>query len=72
MLNALDSALRTSDASASTDELVHTGYGYLLKAASKIARIPELDAASELGILVLRFLADGVMAHWPAEGAIRC
>jgi hypothetical protein len=68
-LNALDSALRASDASATTDELVHTGYGYLVEAASKIARIPELDAASELGILVQRFLDDGVTAHWPAEGA---
>jgi hypothetical protein len=68
-LNALDTALRASDASATTDELVHTGYGYLVEAASKIARIPELDAASELGILVQRFLDEGVMAHWPAEGA---
>jgi hypothetical protein len=68
-LNALDTALRASDASATTDELVHTGYGYLVEAASKIARIPELDAASELGILVQRFLDDGVTAHWPAEGA---
>jgi hypothetical protein len=68
-LNALDSALRTSDASATTDELVHTGYGYLVEAASKIARIPELDAASELGILTQRFLDEGVTAHWPAEGA---
>ena len=68
-LNALDSALRASDASATTDELVHTGHGYLVEAASKIARIPELDAASELGILVQRILDDGVTAHWPAEGA---
>ncbi len=68
-LTALESALRTSDPSATTDELVHTGYGYLVEAASKIARIPELGATSELGILVQRILDDGVTAHWPAEGA---
>jgi hypothetical protein len=68
-LNALESALRTSDSSATTDDLVHTGYGYLVEAASKIARIPELGAAGELGILVQRILADGVTSHWPAEGA---
>jgi hypothetical protein len=59
-LNALESALRTSDSSATTDDLVHTGYGYLVEAASKIARIPELGTAGELGILVQRILADGV------------
>jgi hypothetical protein len=68
-LNALESALRTSNSSATTDELVHTGYGYLVEATSKIARIPELSAGSELGILVQRILDDGVTAHWPAEGA---
>jgi hypothetical protein len=68
-LNALESALRACDPTATTDELVHTGSGYLVEAASKIARIPELDPASELGILVLRILDNGLTAHWPAEGA---
>lgn len=68
-LNALESALRASDPSATTDELVHTGYGYLVEAASKIARVAELDAANELGRLVQRILDEGVTAHWPADGA---
>jgi hypothetical protein len=38
-------------------------------AASKIARIQELGAAGELGILVQRLLNEGVKAHWPATGA---
>jgi hypothetical protein len=67
-LTALESALRSSVPSATTDELVHTGYGYLVEAASKVARIPELDATSELGALVQRILDEGVTAHWPAEG----
>ncbi len=68
-LNALERALRASEPSTTTDELVHTGYGYLVEAASKIARITELDAASELGMLVQRILDEGVTAHWPADGA---
>jgi hypothetical protein len=68
-LNALESAVRASDPSATTDELVHTGCGYLVEAASKIARVSELDAASELGMLVQRILDEGVTAHWPADGA---
>jgi hypothetical protein len=68
LLNALESALRASEPSTTTDELVHTGYGYLVEAASKIARVPELDAASELGMLVQRILVEGVTAHWPADG----
>ncbi len=68
-LNALESALRGTDSTTTSDELVHTGYGYLVEAVSKIARIPELDAASELGVLVQRLLDDGVAAHWPADGA---
>jgi hypothetical protein len=68
-LNELDSALRASEPSTTTDELVHTGYGYLVEAASKIARVTELDAAGELGMLVQRILDEGITAHWPAEGA---
>ena len=68
-LNALENELRASDPAATTDELVHTGYGYLVEAASKIARIPALEAASELGIMVQRVLDEGVTAHWPATGA---
>jgi hypothetical protein len=67
-LKALESQLRVSDSAATTDELVHTGYGYLVETASNIARIPELDTASELGIFVQRILDDGVSAHWPADG----
>jgi hypothetical protein len=68
-LNAIESALRASAPSATADELVHTGYGYLVEAASKIARVTELDATSELGRLVQRTLDDGVRVHWPADGA---
>ena len=68
-VTALESALRASDPSATTDELLHTGYGYLVEAASKIARVPELEAASEPGMLVKRILHEGVTAHWPADGA---
>jgi hypothetical protein len=68
-LTALESALRASDPSTTTDELVHTGYGYLIEAASKIARVMGIDAASEIGMLVQRILDEGVTAHWPAEGA---
>lgn len=68
-LNALENALRASDPSATTDELIHTGYGYLAEAASKIARVMELDAASQLGRLVQQLLDEGVTAHWPADGA---
>ena len=68
-MSALEDALGACGFSASTEELFHTGYGYLVEAASKIARIPQLDATSELGILVQRLLDDGVSAHWPAAGA---
>jgi hypothetical protein len=68
-LTALESALRASDPTTTTDELAHTGYGYLVEAASKIARVAGLDAASELGMLVQRTLDEGVTAHWPADGA---
>jgi hypothetical protein len=68
-LNALENALRASGPAATSDELAHTGYGYLVEAASKIAGVPELDASTELGILVQRLLDDGVSAHWPETGA---
>ncbi len=68
-LTALEGALRASDPSVTTDELVHTGYGYVVEAASKIARVTELDAASEVGMLIQRILCEGVTAHWPADGA---
>lgn len=68
-LKALEDALRSSEPAATSDELVHTGYGYLVEAASKIASIPELDATTELGVLVQRILDAGVSAHWPEKGA---
>lgn len=68
-LNALESAVRASRPSAATDDMVHTGHGYLVEAASKIARIAALNAASELGMLVQRILGEGITAHWPADGA---
>jgi hypothetical protein len=68
-LNALEEALHKYDLATSTEELVHTGFGYLVETASKIARIPELDVTSELGILVHRLLEEGASAHWPATGA---
>ena len=68
-LKALEGTLRTWEPSAISDDMAHTAHGYLVEAASKIARVTELDAASELGTLVQRFLDKGVMAHWPADGA---
>ena len=68
-LHALEGALQASDPAATTANLVHTGYGYLVEAASRIARSPDLDAASDLGILVQRILDAGVTSHEPAEGA---
>jgi hypothetical protein len=68
-LNALESALHATDPAAMTDELIHTGYGYLVEAASKIARIPELDATLDPGVMVQRILDEGVTAHWPVTGA---
>ena len=47
-LKALESELRASDPAATTDELVHTGYGYLVEAASKIARIPRWTLPTNL------------------------
>jgi hypothetical protein len=68
-LKALEDALRSSEPGATSDELVHTGYGYLVEAAAKIAGVSELDAKTGLGILVQRTLNAGVSAHWPEEGA---
>jgi len=68
-IDALERALRTAEPSATTDDMVHTAHGYLVEAASKIARVKELDAAGELGRLVQRLLDEGVTAHWPADGA---
>lgn len=68
-LNTLESALRAADPAATTKEFVQIGYGFLIEAASKIAHIPELDATSDLGILVQRLLDEGVTAYWPATGS---
>lgn len=68
-LTALENALRASEQSATTDDMIHTGHGYLVETASKIARVKEVEAASELGRLVQRVLDEGVTAHWPADGA---
>jgi hypothetical protein len=68
-LTALENALRASDPAATSDEVAHTGYGYLVEAASKIASVPELEATSDLGISVQRILDDGVSARWPEKGA---
>lgn len=69
ILNTLESALRAADPAATTEEFVQIGYGFLVEAASKIARIPELDVTSELGVLVQRLLDEGVTAYWPATGS---
>jgi len=66
---AAQAALQSSDPAVRSEELAHTAFGYLVEAAAKIALMPELDATSELGILVQRSLIDGVLAHWPATGA---
>ena len=68
-MKALEQALSACEPTTSSEDLVHTGYGYLAEAASKIARIPELDATSELGTLIRHILEEGVSARWPAEGA---
>jgi hypothetical protein len=50
------------------EELAHTARGHLIEISRKIAKLKDLDAASELGQMVKTTLVEGVSAHWPVSG----
>ncbi len=67
-MTQLREAIDHGGPSTPDEALAHNARGHLIEISRKIAKLKELDAASQLGQMVKTTLVEGASAHWPVSG----